>query len=93
MLLAGHAATGLASIGRVALTAPGEHPLALRHLNTPALARAGWQAVHIGLEYRCRRNARAIPSWEELARLQAPPWELDELAVMRNPDSIPPTPA
>ncbi len=87
MLLAGHAATGLASIGKVALSAPGENLLALRHLNVPALTRVGWQGFKVVREHQLRRAERAVPSWEELARRTAPPWELDELATLRLPSS------
>lgn len=83
MLLAGHAATGLASIGKVVVTAPGENLLGLRHLNAPALARVGWQAVKVVREHDRRRKARQVPSWEQLIRMQAPPWEIDELAIIR----------
>ncbi len=54
-----------------------------RHLNSPALARVGWQAVKVMREHRRRREAREVPSWEQLIRVQAPPWELDELALIR----------
>lgn len=83
MLLAGHATTGLASIGKVAITAEGEYPLALRHLNAPALARVGWLGVKVVREHRRRREAQPVPSWDQLIGLQAPPWELDELALIR----------
>lgn len=87
MLLAGHAATGLASLGKTAITAatlpPGTEWLALRHVNAPALARVGWEGVKVVREHHRRRVDREIPTWADLIRLQAPPWELDELALIR----------
>lgn len=85
MLLAGHVATGLASVGKSAVVGYSKkNPLALRHLNAPVLARAGWLAVKVTHEHRRRRDARRVPTWDEIIAEQTLPWELDELQQQRN---------
>lgn len=81
MLLAGHAATGLASIGKVAILAhAGEGPIALRHLNMPAVARAGYLGFRVAMNYRQRYEERQVPSWEDLLREAPLPWDLNDPA-------------
>ena len=84
MLLAGHAIVGAVSLGNaVTRGLLGEGPLALRHVNVPVLARAGVQAVHvIRDEQRMRRLAP--PSWDNLVRSMAHPWQLDAAVVLEN---------
>ncbi len=82
MLLAGHAATGLSAIGKVAVLAPAENLVALRHLNLPALARIGFLSFQVGGTYVERHRQRSVPSWDELLEAAPLPWELDEIAAM-----------
>ena len=85
MLLAGHEATGLASVGKSAVVGYStKNPLTVKHLNAPVVARVGWQAVKVTPDYRRRREAWRIPTWEDLIAEQTLPWELDELQQQRN---------
>jgi hypothetical protein len=88
MLLAAHATTGLAAVGKVVFSAPGENLLALRHLNAPALARAGYVGLKVVREHRRRAAGRRVPTWDELLREVTIPWELDEMEVMKSAVSV-----
>lgn len=83
MRLAAHAVTGLAALGKTGILAlDGEGPLAVRHINVPALARTGylgWKVMH---EHRRRVAEYHVPSWDETLQGKTLPWELDELAVL-----------
>lgn len=81
MLLAGHAVTDLASLGKVVVLAPEFGPLALQHLNAPAMAREGYLGWKVVREHQQRSADRRVPSWDDIL-LEAPvPWELDELGT------------
>lgn len=83
MLLAGHAATGLAALGKAGVVAfSGAGPLALRHVNAPALARTGFLGWKVMREHRRRVAEYHVPSWDEILVGKTLPWELDELAVL-----------
>lgn len=84
MLAAGHGTTGLAAVGKVVISLPAENALALRHLNVPALARAGRAGWKVAQEHRERAAARRVVTWEELLRSATAPWELDELRVIED---------
>jgi hypothetical protein len=82
MLLAGHAIVGAVSLGNAAVRGLlGEGPLALRHVNVPVLARAGFQAVHVIREEQRLRRLEP-PSWDELVRSIVHPWQLDAALVL-----------
>jgi hypothetical protein len=88
MLLAAHATTGLAAVGKVLFVGYGGDLLALRHLNAPALARAGYVGLKVVREHRRRTAGRRVPTWDELLHQTTLPWELDELAVMKAAVSV-----
>lgn len=52
-----------------------EGPVALRHVNAPALIRCGVASVAV-LRDRRQRNALKPPEWEDLLRGAVVPWEL-----------------
>jgi hypothetical protein len=70
LLLAAHAITAAAGVGKTAARAaalPGKAAVALRHLNLPALGHVGVIGVGLVVDHRRRRGAEA-PSWRDLTR-------------------------
>lgn len=79
MLLAGHALVGAAALTH-AVTAGfgGEGPLALQHVNAPALIRTAVAARAVRADVKRRADLRP-PTWDELAGL---PWEREDARLL-----------
>lgn len=79
LLLAAHGLVGAACLGKTLASGLflSQGPLAIRHLNMPVLLRLGVLASSVVRDRRDRRRL-AAPTWTDLLKEMAEPWQLDE---------------
>ncbi|MBE1513442.1 hypothetical protein [Nesterenkonia halotolerans] len=81
MLLAGQGLIGAASLTKAAAMTVAQAPLALGHINVPALIRTGTLAIELQRIRRERLEA-GPPTWSELAAIQFQEMSLEELSLL-----------